>query len=70
MYAEHIGVRARIGELRYRSGLSNAPTARSALCRYTALHLASKNGHTETVKALLKKGAAVDIETEGGCACL
>ncbi len=32
----------------------------SAPCRHTALHLASLNGHTESVKALLEKGADVN----------
>ncbi len=34
----------------------------SAPCRETALHLASSNGHTESVKALLEKGADVKAE--------
>jgi ankyrin repeat protein len=34
----------------------------SAPCRNTALHLASRNGHTESVKALLEKGADVNAE--------
>ncbi len=36
----------------------------SAPCRLTALHLSSRKGHTESVKALLEKGAAVDAEDE------
>jgi hypothetical protein len=40
----------------------------SAPCRYTALHLASENGHTEIVKALLEKGAAVNAENNPKCA--
>jgi ankyrin repeat protein len=31
-----------------------------ALCRRTALHLASEKGHTETVKALASAGADVN----------
>ena len=31
-------------------------------CRNTALHLASKNGHTDSVKALLTKGADVNAK--------
>ncbi len=38
----------------------------SAPCSYTALHLASSNGHTESVRALLEKGAAVDAENRSG----
>jgi hypothetical protein len=38
----------------------------SAPCRNTALHLASRNGHTETMKALLEKGADVDAENGSG----
>jgi hypothetical protein len=38
----------------------------SAPCRNTALHLASKNGHTESVKALLEKGADVHAENGSG----
>ena len=40
----------------------------SAPCRETALHLASCNGHTESVKALLEKGADVNAEDEDECA--
>jgi hypothetical protein len=40
----------------------------SAPCRNTALHLASRNGHTESVKALLEKGAAVNAENKDKCA--
>jgi hypothetical protein len=41
----------------------------SAPCRWTALHLASCNGHTESVKALLcEKGAAVNAEDNAKCA--
>jgi hypothetical protein len=36
----------------------------SAPCRWTALHLASSNGHTESAKALLEKGA--DVNTKNG----
>jgi hypothetical protein len=39
----------------------------SAPCRETALHLASRNGHTEIVTALLEKGAAVNAERENKC---
>ena len=34
----------------------------SAACRNTALHLASENGHTESLKALLEKGADVNAK--------
>jgi hypothetical protein len=34
----------------------------STPCRHTALHLASRNGHTESVKALLEKGADVNAK--------
>jgi hypothetical protein len=40
----------------------------SAPCRHTALHLASRNGHTESVKALLETGAAVNAENKDRCA--
>ncbi len=40
----------------------------SAPCRNTALHLASENGHTESVKALLEKGADVNAENNKKCA--
>jgi hypothetical protein len=40
----------------------------SAPCRNTALHDASKNGHTETVKALLEKGADVNATNYFKCA--
>jgi hypothetical protein len=40
----------------------------SAPCRWTALHLASSNGHTESVKALLEKYAGVNVETNAKCA--
>ena len=36
----------------------------SAPCRWTSLHLAARNGHTESVKALLQKGAAVNAENK------
>jgi hypothetical protein len=39
-----------------------------APCRNTALHLASKKGHTECVKALLEKGADVNAKTNY-CKC-
>jgi hypothetical protein len=42
----------------------------SAPCRKTALHDASCNGHTESVKALLEKGAAVNAEDNSKCAFL
>ncbi len=38
----------------------------SAPCRNTALHLASRSGHTESVKALLEKGAAVNAKNRHG----
>ncbi len=38
----------------------------SAPCRETALHLASAKGHTESVKALLDKGADVDATNSSG----
>ena len=34
----------------------------SAACRNTALHLASDSGHTESVAALLEKGADVNAK--------
>jgi hypothetical protein len=40
----------------------------SAPCRHTALHLASLNGYTESVKALLEKGAAMNAEIYYKCA--
>jgi hypothetical protein len=40
----------------------------SAPCRNTALHLASRNGDTEIVKALLEKGAAVTAANYHKCA--
>ncbi len=40
----------------------------SAPCRDTALHLASTSGHTESVKALLEKGADVNAEDYSRCA--
>jgi hypothetical protein len=40
----------------------------SAPCRDTALHLASRNGRTESVKALLEKGADVNAENKDKCA--
>ncbi len=40
----------------------------SAPCRNTALHDASYDGHTEIVKALLEKGAAVNAENYAKCA--
>ena len=44
------------------------PRQISAPCRNTALHLASSNGHTESVKALLEKGADVKAENNAKCA--
>jgi hypothetical protein len=40
----------------------------ASLCRWTALHFAARNGHTESMKALLEKGADVDAETNAKCA--
>ncbi len=37
------------------------------LCRFTALHFASQNGHTETALALVKAGADVHCKTNDGC---
>ena len=37
------------------------------LCRRTALHLASDNGHTETAMALVKAGADVHCKNTDGC---
>jgi hypothetical protein len=42
----------------------------SAPCRKTPLHLASSSGHTESVKALLEKGADVNAEDKDRCADL
>ncbi len=36
------------------------------LCRWTALHYASQNGHTETSLALVKAGADVHSKTNNG----
>jgi hypothetical protein len=36
------------------------------LCRRTALHIASENGHTETVKALVAAGADVHCKNSDG----
>ncbi len=36
------------------------------LCRHTALHIASSNGHTETVKALVAAGADVHCKNNDG----
>ncbi len=36
------------------------------LCRRTALHIASSNGHTETAQALLAAGADVNCEDDDG----
>ncbi len=36
------------------------------LCRSTALHRASLNGHTETAMALVKAGADVHCKDNGG----
>jgi hypothetical protein len=36
------------------------------LCRNTALHYASMNGHTETAKAVVKVGADVDCKNTYG----
>ncbi len=38
----------------------------SAPCRDTALHNASSNGHTESVKALLENGAAANAKNGSG----
>ncbi len=38
----------------------------SVPCRGTALHSASENGHTESVKALLAKGADVNAKNDRG----
>jgi hypothetical protein len=40
----------------------------SAPRRNTALHLASSNGHTKSVTALLEKGADVNAEDKAKCA--
>ena len=40
----------------------------SAPCRHTALHLASRSGHTESGKALLEKGPDVNAENKDKCA--
>jgi hypothetical protein len=40
----------------------------SAPCRDTALHRASRHGHTESVRALLEKGAAVNAADNAKCA--
>ena len=39
-------------------------------CRHTALHVASENGRTKSVKALLEKGAGVNATTKAGYTCL
>ncbi len=55
-----------------RQGWGCAPfdswSSMSAPCRSTALHLASSNGHTESVKALLEKGADANAENINRCA--
>ncbi len=40
--------------------------ARAWLCRLTALHIASENGHTETAQALVAAGADVHCEDDDG----
>jgi hypothetical protein len=40
----------------------------SAPCRETALHRTSSKGHTESVKALLERGAAVNAANNFKCA--
>ena len=39
------------------------------LCRSTALHYASLNGHTETAMALVKAGADVHCKDDDGYGC-
>ncbi len=39
------------------------------LCRWTALHWASLNGHTETAMALVKAGADVHCKDNDGYGC-
>jgi hypothetical protein len=58
------GERAWLCRLLARHGLRHELCA--WLCRWTALHYASRNGHTETAKALLAAGADVRCETEKG----
>ncbi len=42
------------------------PEGLFGLCRRTALHWASSNGHTETAMALVKAGADVHCKDDGG----
>ena len=42
-------------------------TGMCLLCRRTALHYASLNGHTETAMALVKAGADVHCKANDGC---
>ena len=45
-----------------RVGFAHGLGSVSAACRNTALHLASESGHTESVAALLEKGADVNAK--------
>ena len=49
-------------------GLFDSWVSVSAPCRWTALHAASFIGHSESVKALLEKGAAVNAADDAKCA--
>ncbi len=47
-------------------GHANEHRSLLALCRKTALYLASENGHTASVKALLENGADVNATNSDG----
>ncbi len=66
LHARSVGFATVLGGRSVHSGVERQECP-FGLCRRTALHSASQNGHTETAMALVKAGADVHCKANDGC---